>query len=790
MKVLLTLFCLFTMSTIFAQAETDFIHIDQFGYRLNDEKIAVISDPQIGYNSNESFAPGTSYQVRKIDGTTVFTGNITQWHNGETDTLSGDKAWHFDFSSINTPGDYYIYDATNNVKSYTFKIADDIYQNVLDQALRAFYYQRCGTTKASPYAQTPWTDTDCHLGTLQDLTSRSILDKDNAATEKDLSGGWHDAGDYNKYVNFCLAPVHDLLAAYEELPTIWGDNLNIPESGNGIPDILDEIKWELDWLLKMQLADGSVIMKISVDLYQQASPPSTDAAARYYSPTASSATRTACSIYAHAAIVYQSIGMTAYANLLKSKAELAWTWLQNNPATSTYDNAGFGSANPEVSAYEQEATLFTAAVYLFELTGEATYQTYVDAHYTDIHALQWNFWYPFETVFQDALLYYAASANATNAVKNAILNSFKSSVKTNNVELFPAYQAFSSPYRAYLKESAYVWGSNRVKANSALLYYNVITHKADPAMDVTYEKAAENYVHYLHGVNPQNLVYLSNMNNHGASKSCQEIYHVWFADGSPLDANPAPGFVPGGPNPNFDPTTDVTISPPEGQPAEKSYKDWNTSYPENSWEITEPANGYQASYVKMLSKFVQPSSPLPITLLEPLTASIFNNQVLLQWITATEINNKGFEIQRSDESLNFQKIDFIPASTANTTTKNYRALDPNPSVNNYYRYKQIDVDGHFSYSDIVHIQFRKDLFRITPNILSNKPLSFEITTMAPTNGVLTIYDSNGNRVLSKNLGHLTKGLNSITINQTWASGYYYASVRMAGTVLVQSFVVE
>ena len=540
----------------------------------------------------------------------------------------------------------------------------------------------------------------------------------------------------------------------------------------------------------MQLSDGSVLMKVSVDEYQQASPPSSDGAARYYGPAQSSATRTACSIYAHAAIVYQSVGMTAFANTLKTKAELAWTWLQNNPVISVYDNAGFSSSNPEVSEYEQSATLFAAAVYLFESTGAANYKAYIDAHYADIHAIQWDYWYPFETVFQDALLYYAASANATATIKDAILNNFKSSVKIDNATLLPAYQVFSSPYRAYLKEEDYVWGSNRVKANSALLFYNMITHEVDLGMDATYEDAAINYVHYLHGVNPQNLVYLSNMNAYGSSKSCSEIYHAWFADGSPLDTNPAPGFVPGGPNPYFDPTTPTTLSPPENQPAEKSYKDWNTGFPENSWEITEPANGYQASYVKILSKFVTPTTPLPVHILHPLTASIFNNQVLLEWVTATEVNNMGFEIERSDESLNFQKIDFIWASRSNTASKKYQVIDPNPSASNYYRYKQLDEDGQYTYSRIVAIQLTKKQFKITPTILHNNQLSFNILSNNSINSFLDIYDTQGHWIYTKNLGLLAKGSNSFTINQKWPNGYYYASLRMGALVLVEGFLVE
>lgn len=775
MKFFYVIIILWTSAHLFAQAETNFIHIDQFGYRPNDEKIAVISNPQTGYNSAETFAPGTTYELKNSAGTTVFSSDITAWKNGTTDNSSGDQCWHFDFSSVTTPGDYYVYDPTNQVKSYTFSINEQVYQDVLNQSLRAFFYQRCGMAKSAPFAETSWTDAACHLGNQQDLACRLVTDPNNSTTEKDLSGGWHDAGDYNKYVNYVFSPVHDLLSAYEEQPTLWDDNLNIPESGNGTPDILDEIKWELDWLLKMQLADGSVLMKVSVPNFQTASPPSTDLTARYYGAAQSSATRTACSIFAHAAIVYQNAGLSAYANTLKTRAELAWTWLQNHPGHSNYDNSGFDSSNPEVSDYEQDATSFTAAVYLFVLTNQAVYKNYVDAHYDEIHAMAWTFWYPFESTFQDALLYYAACANGTPSVQTAIKDNFRTSVKTDNTELLPAYQNFSSPYRAYLDANNYVWGSNRVKANTALLFYNMITYDVDPALQATYLKASANYVHYLHGVNPQNLVYLSNMNGHDAEKSCTQIYHGWFADGSALDQNPAPGFVPGGPNPQFDPDATYTISPPENQPAEKSYKDWNTSYPENSWEITEPADGYQAAYVKMLSKFATASSPLPVTVVQPLTArSLSNHRVLLQWTTDVETNNLGFEIQRSGSDFQFKKLDFVPARGSNQATRHYQVIDPNPLIINYYRYKQMDLDGHFTYSPVVSVRLDETKFRLLPNIITNQPLHYEIRLSAPANGELKIYNESGIPVWTQRLGHLPKGRTDGYIDLNLPAGQYLA----------------
>ena len=773
-----------------AQPISDFIHIDQFGYRNYDEKVAVISNPQTGFNSGMSFVPGASYEVRTVSGNTpVFSGGITTWNGGATDSQSGDKAWTFDFSAVNTAGDYYIYDVSNNVKSYNFTIAQDVYTEVLKQAMRVFYYQRCGTTKAMPYAEANWADGSCHLGAGQDLDCRLVTDPNNAATAKDLSGGWHDAGDFNKYVNFTLNPMHDLLSAYEENPSAWGDDFNIPESGNGIPDILDEVKWELDWLLKMQLADGSALMKVSVTNYQVSSPPSTDSAVRYYGAAQSSATRTVCSIFAHAAIVYASVGLTTYANLLQSKAELAWTWLQNNPGYSGYSNTGFSSSNPEVSSYDQDATSFTAAVYLFALTNQATYKNYVDAHYLDIHAIQWTFWYPFESVYQDALLYYAGNGGASSGVRTAIINNFRSSVTNDNGELLPAYQAYSSPYRAFISTDNYVWGSNKVKANTAAIYYNMIIYQADSGNDETYMKASEDYVHYLHGVNPLNLVYLSNMNNFGAEKSCDEIYHGWFDDGTNYDNastslyGPAPGFVPGGPNKNFSPPAAYTIAPPENQPPLKAYKDWNTTYPENSWEITEPADGYQAAYVKMLSKFTIPSAPLPIRVLTPLSAHLINqNRVRLRWKTVAEVNTKGFELQRSSDGYSFQKIGFIPSKSSTKEETLYEVIDDNPMPQNYYRYKQIDLDGNFSYSDIVFIKVRKYDFKLAPNPVSGGQITCTLTLSKPEQAHFIIYDMNGRSVQSIELGYLTEGDHTIPIDLSLTSGIYFIGLRLEGGV--------
>ena len=156
---------LFITSNVFAAPAvvTEFIKIDQFGYRTGDEKVAVITDPQTGYNAAMSFAPGNTFQIRNwSDDAVVFTGTPTAWNGGAEHTQSGDRVWWFDFSTLTAAGEYYVYDTTNDVGSHKFAIADDVYNEVLRQAVRTFYFQRCGTAKTAAHGG-DWTDAVCAL---------------------------------------------------------------------------------------------------------------------------------------------------------------------------------------------------------------------------------------------------------------------------------------------------------------------------------------------------------------------------------------------------------------------------------------------------------------------------------------------------------------------------------------------------------------------------------------------------------------------------------------------------
>jgi len=602
---------------------SDFIVVDQFGYLIGRPKVAVIRNPQVGYDSQLSYVPGTNFSLYNVDtNSVIFSADIEQWNNGSTDDSSGDSAWWFDFSSVETPGTYHVIDNTNNAQSADFKIGDDVYKEVLKHAVRTFYYQRAGMAKTQPYAGEGWTDGASHLGAGQDPQARLYNAPDDASTERDLRGGWYDAGDYNKYTNWTADYVIGLLHAYIENPSVWTDDFNIPESGNGIPDLLDEIKWGLDWLVRMQNDDGSVLSIVGVA--DRVSPPSAATEPSYYGTASTASTVTSASAYALASKIFAASDnstLQTYAVDLAARAKNAWDWSIVNPSVQFRNNdesqgtSGLGSGQQEPNNdaegdKERAMKKVAAAIYLFDLTGEQIYKDYVDNNYGNSDLIGNSYVSPFRAHIQRALLYYSTLANASITTANNIRSGYISAMSDSD----PNWRAFdndSEPYAAFIQD--YVWGSNSTKSRKGSMFYQWITYDLDQNNDSGHSNdnakdAALNYLHYLHGRNPLNFVYLSNMNLYGATNSVTTFYHEWFAEGSALwdsvggsTYGPAPGFLTGGPNPYFGVEA---LSPPYGQPAQKSYLDFNT-IAQNTWEITENSNGYQVDYIRLLSKFVK-----------------------------------------------------------------------------------------------------------------------------------------------------------------------------------------
>jgi endoglucanase len=592
-----------------AERQIPYIMIDQFGYRPDDTKVAVLVDPQVGFNAADSYEPSGTLEVRRAaDDSVVFSGDTTVWNEGAIQENSGDKGWWFDFSRVNEPGSYYLVDPANEMRSYDFDINQDVYKNVLMAALRMFYYNRANIAKEEPYADARWTDGESYVGKGQDTEAHFVEDKTNDALVKDLSGGWFDAGDVNKYVTFAESPVHVLLTAFEENPHAFSDDFTIPESGNGLPDVLDEIKWETDWLQKMQDEDGGVIIKMGDIDYSTASPPSTDTGARFYGPVCSASSIAAAGMFAHAALVFAEFpDLADYASNLQERAVRAYDWYETNPKRDDCDTGEIKAGDADRTLEEQEGIKVTAAVYLYALTGEESYHQAIKNTYQlsrpfhDGETPRWSMYTPEQG---DALLYYTRLDTADAALAKIILGAKVAQAKGVSKDIY-GFQEEQDLYRAYMRDESLHWGSNSVRAALGSTNFDFLHYDLDVENIASYTEKAQGILHYFHGVNPFNMVYLTNMAEYGAEYSANEIYHTWFAEGSIWDnaltseRGPAPGYVPGGPNASYT----GELSPPVGEPAQKAYKDWNgtSGFP---WEITEPAIYYQAAYVRLLANFV------------------------------------------------------------------------------------------------------------------------------------------------------------------------------------------
>ncbi len=643
---------------------TPHIHVDQFGYLPAMRKLAVIADPQLGFNAAESFNPGTGtnqYQLRRWgDDSVVMSGTLQAWNGGATHAQSGDRGWRFDFSSVTSPGSYYIYDTVRSAGSGRFEIGDGAYDAALRAAMRVFFYQRIGSAKAPPFADARWTEGVSYEGPNQDTQARSRWAKTDASTARDLRGGWMDAGDTNKYTTFAHEAVVPLLNAYRSNPAVFSDNFGIPESGNGISDLLDEVKWELDFLKRMQDATGTggFVLKLGVDTFTGlASPPSSDTRPRYYVPECTSATLAGASMFAAAGMVYRSVTpLASYGNDLLARAESAWVRAKTTTSNfSSYetncDDLDVKSGDADRTAADQIGLALLAAIGLYEATGKSEYADFVAARHLQTEPMSNGWWGPYNTALQAGLLRHAAQPGVSSAVASAIRNQ-KTAQTVFSIQDLAADRDL---YRAYMADDQHHWGSNGVRGWIGSLNLDFVEYNINTPQAAAYREVAEQHLHWLHGANPLRKVMLSNMGPEGAESSVDEFYHAWFDNGTVYDnvqtspVGPAPGYVVGGPNKNYT----GTVAGITDQPVQKAYKEWNTSWPENSWELTEPSIYGQAAYLQLLAR-VMTRAPVsndtqpPTTPTNLVAGNVTATSATLSWTASIDnVGVTGYDVFRN-----------------------------------------------------------------------------------------------------------------------------------------------
>ena len=285
------------------------IYIDNISLVVKDGSNAIEVEPlptpkrvrvnQIGYEPDEkkyvltASADDEVFKVVNVDtNETVFVGAY-----GEVDDnlALGEKARLGEFTSVTEPGTYKIISAPSG-ESYEFKIGEGVYSDVYKDVVLMLYRQRCGCDLDESIAG-EFAHEACH-------TTAALVYDDPSAPAKDVSGGWHDAGDYGRYVVPAAKTIEDLFITYEDFGAT-ADDIGIPESGNGVPDLLDEARYELEWMLKMQADDGGVYHKVTALVFPETVNAVDETAQLYLAPVSYAATGDFVAVMAKASVLYR-----------------------------------------------------------------------------------------------------------------------------------------------------------------------------------------------------------------------------------------------------------------------------------------------------------------------------------------------------------------------------------------------------------------------------------------------------------------------------------------------------
>ena len=477
--------------------------------------------PKIFY----SHQAADSFRVELVGtGAPVFRGPLAL--SKPLDPATGHAVYRGDFSAFQQSGRYRIVTSRGDT-SAAFSISDSVYDEVYRAALRGFYFQRCGMPLISQFA-----------GVYQHGTCHGLDGVYHASTDSSgfhlATGGWHDAGDYGKYVVNAGITAGTLLLAYEMFPEKFGgDDLGIPESGNGVPDILDEVRYELNWFLTMQRQDGGFWFKVTRPQFEGFVMPQNDTGPRNIYAVSSTATGDAVGVLAKGSRLFAQFD-TAFARTCLNAANRGWQYLLAHP--DIVPAGGFrnpaGTATGEYGDANDTDERLWAAAELFEATGESgVHDAFLGgllygSQFTG--APWWGNVRPF-----GLLTYLRSEQPAANAAVRSDLRASLAGYCASQVS-----RKNGSGYQTLLLPGDYNWGSNSSTLNAALL----LLAGASETGDSSYAAAAADQLHYVLGANGLSRCFVTGI---GEFSPRQPHHRPSASDGIPA---PVPGLLAGGPD--------------------------------------------------------------------------------------------------------------------------------------------------------------------------------------------------------------------------------------------------
>ncbi len=490
--------------------------VNQVGYRLGLCKRALVVNQVRRAGKDE---------VALVDAATDEIVALVPPGPPERDPQTRDRIQIVDFSWFDQPGTYFL--RQGGLRSPPFLVDSNPFQTTIDQLMRAYHYQRCGVPLADPH--TGIAHPPCHL---QDPRLARDDPYHRKGDRLHVVGGWHDAGDYGRYVSTTAVVVGRLSHLAEQYPGLLHDHLNIPESGNGIPDLLDETAVGLRWLLAMQRPDGAVYRKVAGSHWPAPGPPQNDTQPQYVYGISSHETAKAAAATAMAARVFRTWDPDLADRAIQF-ARRAWGFLERHPEVildrHPEDDRGSGCYmtfdDPEKTRPHTDAgDRFWAAAELYLTTGEPTFRRYLEPRVGNLPYTLFGWRDPSALGMLDLYLSNQIPETWRRAIAARIME--RAGYLLENVR--------NSGYR--IATSNFVWGSNRNTAEDGVtlaLAYR-ITGQRD------YLDAAVAQADYLLGTNHFGVSFVTGV----GSNPVQHLAHAFArARGVRL-----PGFLVGGPN--------------------------------------------------------------------------------------------------------------------------------------------------------------------------------------------------------------------------------------------------
>lgn len=557
---ILMLFVLSFQLTATPQRLSDQIRLNQVGYYPNSTKIAIVTGKM----------PAYSFAVVSADGKDTLFEGLTgrQLKSAYSSTITR----IVDFTPFTDTGDFMLR-VTGVKHPFPFKIRNEAYNDLGKSVLKGFYYQRSSIPLEEKYAG-KWSRAAGHPDTVVLIHPSAVIDNRPGGITISSPGGWYDAGDYNKYIVNCGITMGTLLSAYEDFPNYF-DTLqtNIPESNDDVPDILNEILYNLRWMFTMQDPyDGGVYHKCTNADFDGMVMPGVTKAVRFVVPKSTAATLDFAAVMAQAARVFKKF-KTQFPRLGDSclrASSSAWYWAVKNPAVE-YDQVKLNKeARPTINtgAYGDktfEDEWLWAATEMFVTSKSKMYFDVIEQNVEDSVTLpSWNnvrmLAYYTMLRCRDELPQYAADVK--KAMKEWLLglaDEYVSHVASN---------AFATVMGQSKRD--FVWGSNSVAANQGILLINAYLLSGDK----NYVYGALSNLDYLLGRNATGYCFVTGF---GVKSPLHPHHRPSVADGI---KEPVPGLLVGGPNPGRQDRCRYPFTDPE-----TAYVDDDCAYASNEIAI-------------------------------------------------------------------------------------------------------------------------------------------------------------------------------------------------------------